>query len=315
VVGVVNPIGLLAKEVREQLGERVDLAREQRLLTTIDEEVGTLTESGGTAAVVQRFSEESLEGVDLLFLCGPAVESRKALAAAPGVPAVILSPDATADDGPPMVAGVNLVPGELPGAVLLSPHPGAVLLSHLLAPLRSLGLRRATATLLQPISVFPAEALDQLFEQARSLLTFQPVVESPYWQRQLAFNVVAMETTADTILAEVEAVLGPAPAVSAQVLQAGIFHGFAASVHLDCDPDPGAAALRDAYAGRPSVRWADEEPLGPVDTAASPDVLLGHLRPETGRAGSYWLWAVMDNLTTGGAANAIALAEALLRRG
>ena len=313
-VGVVNPIGLLAKELREQLDSRPDIAREQRLLTTREEEVGTLTESGGTAAVVQGFSEESLEGIDLLFLCGPAAEARKALASAPGIPAVILSPDATVDDGPPLVAGVNLVQGELPGPVLLSPHPGAVLLAHLLFPLRSLGLRRAAATLLQPISVFPAEALEQLFEQARALLTFQPVIESPYWQRQLAFNVVAMETTADIVLAEVDAVLGRGPAVSAQVLQAGVFHGFAASVHLDCDPDPGAAALRDAYSGRPSVRWADEEPLGPVDAAASPDVLLGHLRPEEGRPGSYWLWAVMDNLTRGGAANAIELGQALLRR-
>jgi aspartate-semialdehyde dehydrogenase len=313
VAAVVHPLSLLAKELRQQLDDRPDLVREQRLLTTSDEEVGTLTDSGGAAAMVQRLTAEALEGVDLLFLCGPADESRKVLAMAPPqARAVLLSLDATVDDAPPVVAGINL-DDDVAAAVLLSPHPAAIHLVHLLHPLRAAGLVRAEATLLQPVSVFPPEALDQLFEQARSLLTFQPVAASPHWPRQLAFNLLATEGTADSLRREVETVLGGGVAVSAQLVQAGVFHGFAASVHLACDPDPGAAALREAYADRPALRWADEEPLGPVDAAAADDVLVGHLRPEAGRPGSYWLWSVMDNLTRGGASNAVTLAERLLR--
>lgn len=311
VAAIVNPAGLLAKELREQLDDRPDLVREQRLLTTVEEEVGILTESGGGAAMVQRFDPDDLDGVDLLFLCGPAAESRKVLAALPeSKPAVLLSLDATPDDAAPIVAGINLEEG-FRGPRALSPHPAAVLLAHLLHPLRQHGLRRAEATLLQPVSVFSAEALDKLFEQARSLLTFQPVVDSPHWPRQLAFNVLATEDVAANVRDETQAILGEAVQVSAQLLQAGVFHGFAASVHLAFDPDPGAEALRAAYADRPHLRWADEEPLGPVDAASTDDVLLGHLRPEA--RGSYWLWSVMDNLTRGGASNAIAIAEALLR--
>ncbi|HXT51227.1 MAG TPA: Asd/ArgC dimerization domain-containing protein [Thermoanaerobaculia bacterium] len=310
VAAILNPVGLLAKELREQLGNRPDLVRELRLLTTVEEEVGTLTESAGAAALVQRFSADDLDGVDVLFLCGPAAESRKALADLPArTPAILMSLDATPDDAPPVVAGINL--DESIAGNVLSPHPAAILLAHLLHPLREHGLQRAEATLLQPVSIFPAEALDQLFEQARSLLTFQPVVDSPHWPRQLAFNVVATESTADNVRAEVEAVLGSDVAISAQILQAGIFHGFAASVHLAFDPDPGATTLRDAYTNRPFIRWADEDPLGPLDAASTDDVLLGHLRPDG--PGSYWLWSVMDNLTRGGATNAVAIAEALLR--
>ena len=58
VAAILNPVGLLAKELRDQLGNRPDLVREQRLLTTVEEEVGTLTESAGAAAVVQRFSPD-----------------------------------------------------------------------------------------------------------------------------------------------------------------------------------------------------------------------------------------------------------------
>jgi aspartate-semialdehyde dehydrogenase len=311
-VAVVNPVSLLARELRQRLDDRPDLVREQRLLTTVDEEVGTLTESGGGAAMVQKLTPESLAGVDLVFLCGPAVESRKALAeASTAMRAVILSLDATNADGPPLVAGVNLA-GAVAERVVVSPHPGAVLLAHLLHPLRALGLRRAEATLLQPVSVFTAEALDQLFEQARALLTFQKPIDSPYWQRQLVFNALATEATASGLRDQVEAVLGSGVAVSAQVLQAGIFHGFAASVHVAFDADPGASAVRDAYADSKALRWADEEPLGPADAAAADEVLLGHVRSDEGRPGEYWLWAVMDNLTRGGATNAIAVAEAQL---
>src|SRR5205814_142612 len=114
---------------------------------------------------------------------------RQALATAPAAArAVILSPDAALADGPPLVAGVNL-PAKGPiGPVVVSPQPGTVFLAHLLHPLAGLGLRRAEATLLQPVSVFTPEALDQLFEQARSMLTFQKVPEATHWQRQLAFN-------------------------------------------------------------------------------------------------------------------------------
>lgn len=321
VAAILHPSGLTAKELRAQLDARPDLVREQRLLSTDEEEIGTLTESGGGAAVVQRFSSEALDGVDILFLCGRAAISRVALAALPpGMRAVLMSLDATPEDAPPRVAGVNLGEGGSEAAlppVVLSPHPASVLLAHLLHPLRDLGLRRVEATLLQPVSVFGADALDQLFEQARNLLSFQAAGESTHWQRQLAFNLLAHEaggeSNADVVRATTDTLLGGAVAVSAQIVQAGVFHGLAASVHLACEPDPGIEALRDAYLHRPWVRWADVGPLGPTDAATTDDVLLGHLRAESGRPGSYWLWSVMDNLTRGGASNALAIAEALLR--
>jgi aspartate-semialdehyde dehydrogenase len=213
------------------------------------------------------------------------------------------------------VAGVNL-PDRLDEAIVLSPHPGAVLLSLVLQPLLPLGLARAEATLLQPISVFPAESLDQLFEQARGLLAFQKQPESVHWRRQLAFNLQSAEEgdagAGARLREEVAAVLGGRAEVTAALVQAGVFHGFGASIHLAFAPDPGIEAVRDALAEGPRLRWADQEALGPVDVAGGDEVLLGPLRADRQPGGSYWLWAVMDNLTRGGASNALAIAEALL---
>ena len=312
VLAIVEPTSLVAKELRGRLADRADLWRELRLLTLAEEEVGTLTDVAGGAAVVQRLSAETLEGVDLAFLCGRAPEIRRALAELPaGARAVVLSPDPVPGLGEPYVAGVNL-PERPEGSVVVSPHPGAVLLALLLHPLLPLGLSRAEATLLQPISVFPSESLDQLFAQARGLLTFQKTPESSHWRRQIAFNLQAAEGDGARVRAEAAGVLGGGAAVTAAVVQAGVFHGFAASVHLAFPSDPGSAAVRDALEAAPFVRWTDQEGVGPVDVAGGDEVLLGALLPDGESTGSYWVWAVMDNLTRGGASNAVALAEALL---
>jgi aspartate-semialdehyde dehydrogenase len=104
--------------------------------------------------------------------------------------------------------------------------------------------------------------------------------------------------------------------VATQVVQAGVFHSYSASVHVAFAPAPagvpGLEAVREALSAAPWLRWADQEPLGPVDAAGAEEVLLGPLRPDGARPGAFWLWSVMDNLTRGGASNAVALAEALL---
>ena len=48
---------------------------------------------------------------------------------------------------------------------------------------------------------------------------------------------------------------------------------------------------------------------GPVDAAAREEVVVGSVRPDAGAPGGYWIWAVMDNLTRGGALNAVEVAE------
>jgi aspartate-semialdehyde dehydrogenase len=311
-LAIVEPGGSTAKELREQLARRDELWREVRLLSSLDEEVGTLTEVAGAAAMVSRLDSEALAGVDLAFLAGPAAAARAALELLPPASrAVLLSPDAEVEDGPLLVAGVNL-PAALAARVAVSPQPGAILLAHLLHPLQQHGLRRAEATLLQPASVFPPEALDQLFTQARNLLTFQPAGDAPYWERQLAFNLLATaQPPGHEVAAQAEAVLSGAVEVAVQVVQTGVFHGLSASVHLTFAREPSPAELREALEEASWVRWADQEPLGPTDVAGSEEVLVGHLRRDPRRPSSWWAWAVMDNLTRGGASNAIAIAESM----
>ncbi|MEJ2086836.1 MAG: hypothetical protein P8Y44_14430, partial [Acidobacteriota bacterium] len=54
------------------------------------------------------------------------------------------------------------------------------------------------------------------------------------------------------------------------------------------------------------------EVLGPVDAASSERILFSPPRRSERRPDSFRIWSVMDNLTRGGALNALAIAEYIL---
>jgi aspartate-semialdehyde dehydrogenase len=334
VLAVLHPTNLLGKELRERLESGRDGLHwtELRLLSTQEDEIGTLTEVGGAAAIVQRFEPDSLQGVDAIFFCGPIAANRPVLAEIPaGLTAVVLSPDATRGDGLPVVAGVNTAAASR-GAVLLSPHPAVVLLAHLLHSLSALAPREAVSTVIQPASQHDTPGVEELFEQTRQIVAMTQRRRSQVFGAQLAFNLMPATIPAETVTEALAAVLdGPAhPArnagpprrprakapssvpVSLQLLQGGIFHGLAASLLVRLAGDPGLPALRRALADSPYLQLASNpRHLGPIDAAASDRILIGTPRRDA-RDGGFWLWAVMDNLTRGGALNAVEIAAATL---
>jgi aspartate-semialdehyde dehydrogenase len=321
---IVHPINLLGKELRETLGRGSAGAswQEVRLISTHQTEIGTLTEVGGAATVVQPYEPGCLDGVDVAFCCGPIAANRPILDEMPAATtAVVLSPDASPADGPPVVAGINLRP---PGArVLLSPHPATVMLAHLLHPLADSGARGAVATVVQPASLQDEPGLEDLFDQTRQIVAMTPRRRSPVFGGQLAFNLMPAalaEAAAATIATQLAAVvprLAPAPApgtstianLAVQLVQGGIFHCLTLSLYLPYAEPPGQQAVRKDLAASPYVGLAAKPRLlGPIDAAASDKVLVGSVRAD---AGGVWIWAVMDNLTRGGALNALEIAAAV----
>jgi aspartate-semialdehyde dehydrogenase len=324
---LLQPLALLGKELRDTLGAR-PLFSDVRLLSARDDEIGNLTDIGGAAAFVARLDADSLENVDVAFCCGTAAETRQALPLLPaGTTAVILSTDATVDDGRPVVAGVNAAAVRR-GERLLSPHPAVVLLAHLLAPLRALAVEEAVATAILPASMHGDPGIDELFEQTRQILTMTQRRPSPVFGAQLAFNLLPVRSepgSAEPLAAQLRAVLGGDPPVALQLLQGSVFHSLAASVHVRCAQRVDAKALRKVLGQHPFVELARKPGhLGPIDAAAHDKVLVGAVQEDSpspntpntpntpGAPGSYWLWAMMDNLTRGGALNALALAEEAL---
>lgn len=313
-IALIHPSCLLGNELRKMLGARRELWQELRLLTSRDDEAGTLTEIARAAAVVTKLEEGDLDTLDVAVFCGGIEESRPLIEAlSPDATALVLSRDASSDDGHPLVAGVNLETA-LRGAALLSPHPAAVLLAHLLHPLRDFRPERVTATMLQPISVYSQEGLDEVFGQTRAILRFDPTPPRQILPTQLAFNVIPSAMPAEHVVSQLRTVLGGepgAPETSVQILQTSVFHSYGASVHVRLLEDPGPEQVREALAEHPAIDMAaDPELLGMIDAVARDEVIVGSIEPDG--SGGYRIWAVMDDLTCGGALNALQILESVL---
>ncbi len=107
-------------------------------------------------------------------------------------------------------------------------------------------------------------------------------------------------------------VLGGEARLAFRIVQTGVFHSFGVSVYVECAEDPGAEGVREALAASPFLEFStSSDPPGPIDAAAREEVLLGQVEADPEGPGGYWLWGVMDNLTRGGALNALAITEAL----
>jgi aspartate-semialdehyde dehydrogenase len=306
-IAILNPMNLLGKELRETMARFPAVGGDVRLLSNREDEIGTLTEVAGAAAMVTRYEPEKLRGVSTAFLCGPMEANRPILAELPPeTTAVLLSLDATAEDGQPVVAGVNN--GAAAGhPALLSPHPGVVLLAHLLHALRDLGPEGAVATLIQPASMQEEAGLEELFEQTRQIVAMTKRRPTPIFGAQLAFNLLPVPQPADPVAAQLRAVLPGAPP-ALQILQGGVFHSVSASLYVRCAGSPTPQTVRKALAAYPHLEAADKPKLlGPIDAAASDKVIYGNVRKDE-EGGGVWLWAVMDNLTRGGALNALEIA-------
>lgn len=316
-IAVLSPTTLLGKELRDLLTARRKRFESVALLTSAEEEVGMVSEVAGRAALVARAGAEELEGVDLVFACGEPASDLEALAGrSAGATVILLSPRASATDGRPVVAGLN--PDEAaPGEVIVSPHPAAIALAYQLAPLAPLGLTGASATVVQPVSMFGEQGLDDLLDQTRDLLAMTGERRPSVFERQLAFNLYPAPEGAAGLAELVRGVTGLETPLAVQAMQGAVFHGFSSSLLVTFADDPGVEAVRRALEAQRHVTvsgadLAAAEMPGPIDAAARDDLLVGSVRADPGYPGSYWLWAVLDNLTRGGALNAMEIAEAVL---
>ncbi len=313
-LALVHATSFVAKELRERLDARPELCRELRLLSSDEEEIGTLADVAGAAALVGRLDAESFDGVDLAFFCGPIERDRAALQLLPkGTPAVLLSNGATAADGLPAVAGVR-DEAILGAERLVSPHPASVAVVLLLGQLAPFAPKSAVATVVQPVSVEGEPGLDELLEQTRGILAFARANKGKVFPGQIAFNL--MPSRDGAAAAELAAAaLGADYPLAIEVVQGGVFHSMAISLHVELGAAAESAEVRKRIARSGEISaFKDARRLGPVSAANEERLLLGAVRP-AGPPGAFWIWAAMDNLVRGGALNAIGLAERVLAAG
>ena len=286
-------------------------------MATGADNAGALVEVANRPALVGELDLDVIGGAELLVCCGSTDASRPALEAlSDRGRAVVLALDAPPELGETVVSGVNFDVDraeEHSGQVLLSPHPAVVALAHLLGPLCNLQLAQSVATIVQPASIGGKRGVDELLNQARAVLAFQPQPQGEVFDRQIVFNLLPTSLPIEWLVHHLNRVVAGGPGLSMQIVQAGIFHCLSVSLFVRFEVDPGIELIHRALERSPLLAFADEpDRLGPIDAAGDHSILVGHVRSDRTYPGSYWLWATMDNLTRGGADNAAEIVNALL---
>ena len=294
----------------------------------VEKEYSKLSQFRDEAKVVHALTPESLEGLDLVFLAADAKTNLAygRLAAGKDFRALDLGENFNADpDVPLVVAGVNdAVLRKKKPPLIANPHPATIMLSHLLHSLQGgFGVAQAVAFVLEPVSAYAEEGIQELAEQSFALLGSSSMCKKVF-PEQVAFNLLprtakpgknGFSPLENRILAEVRRVLGPKDIpLSLSVILAPIFHTYSIMVHVELSRDIPAAEVEGHLRKNDNFRLpaaGDAGIVSPVTVAGKDRIYIGQIKKDTAIPRGFWIWIVADNLTVGSALNAYGIARAL----
>lgn len=326
-LAIVGAGSLKGKEVAEVLGDRHFPSLDVKLLDD-DETLGQLETMGDEVTFIQSVRTEQFDNIDFTFFASDKESTRKNWKTARKAGSALVDLSYALEDEPDAVVrspwverqlGKVIRPELQPGPSVVA-HPAAVVLALLLLRAQKLGaVRRAVATVFEPVSEHGQKGMDELHEQTVNLLSFQPLPKNVF-ETQVAFNMVArygeqsvpsLAAIERRILKHYQRIVGEnAPLPSLLVVQAPIFHGHAFSIHVELANVVDLAKVLETLAGEhvTVTHNADDSPSN-VNAAGQGDILIS-ATPDVNDGNSFWLWAASDNLRIA-AATAVESAETM----
>jgi aspartate-semialdehyde dehydrogenase len=294
----------------------------------VEQEFSKLSQFRDEAKVVHALTPSALEGLDLVFLAADAETNLHygRLASERDYRAVDLGETFNADEKVPLVvAGVNdaqLSKKRIP--LIANPHPATIVLSHLLSTLQAgFGVLRAVAFILEPVSAYAEEGIQELAEQSYALLG-SSAMSKKVFSDQVAFNLLARTAKPERngfsplenrVAAEVRRVLGPAETLlSLSIILAPVFHTYSIMTHVELGRDASVAEVEGCFKKSEVFRLpavGDATAVSPVTVAGKDRIFIGPVKKDPAIPKSFWIWAIADNLTVGSALNAYGIARAI----
>ncbi len=329
-LAVVGSDSLKGKEILSVLtAKKFPLASLELFDPDVEEEYSKLGQFRGEAKVVHALTPASLEGLDLVFLAADDKTDLRygRMAAEKDYTAIDLGESFNADPKVPLVvAGVNdaTLRKDKP-ALIANPHPATIILAHLLSTLGAgFGVAKAVSVVLEPVSAYAEEGIQELAEQSYALLG-SSALSKKVFRDQVAFNLLTHTTKPERngfsplenrVAAEVRRVLAPAPPpFSLSIVLAPVFHTYSIMTHFELQREAAAADVEDCLKANDIFRPAtagEAAAITPATVAGKDRIHLGPVKKDPAIAKGFWIWAVADNLTVGSGLNAYGIARALL---
>ena len=330
-VAVAGATGAVGNEMLQILEEQEFPVASLKLLAS-SRSAGKTLDFRGESLHVEELRDDSFEGVDIaLFSAGAAASRQFAPAAAESGCVVIDNSSGWRMDPevPLVVPEVNphAVADYRNKGIIANPNCSTIQMVVVLKPIYdAAGIERVVVSTYQAVSGTGKNAMDELTEQTRNLLTFQEVTPEVYPHR-IAFNCFPhigsflengyTEEEMKMVHETHKIMEDPNIRVSATTVRIPVFYGHSEAVNIQTERKLSAKEARVLLFQAPGVRVMDnpDERIYPMPSEAAGinDTLVGRIREDISIENGLDLWIVADNIRKGAALNTVQIAELLIK--
>ncbi|MDE3061120.1 MAG: aspartate-semialdehyde dehydrogenase [Pseudomonadota bacterium] len=330
-VAVVGATGNVGREILEILAERRFPAREVVALASRGS-IGKKVSFGEQDVLsVRALDDYDFSDTDIaLFSPGSAVSKIHApRAAAAGCVVIDNTSQFRMDPEIPLVVpevNADALRDYRKRNIIANPNCSTMQMVVALKPLHEAAkIKRVVVSTYQSVSGAGKEAMDELFEQTKSLFMNEHKNPSKFTKR-IAFNVIPhIDVFMDDgstkeewkMVNETKKILDPNIAVAATCVRVPVFVGHSESVNLEFERPLSADEAREILSEAEGVVLYDERRDGgyatPIESAGEDGVYISRLRADPTVKHGLNLWIVSDNLRKGAALNAVQIAEELVQ--
>jgi aspartate-semialdehyde dehydrogenase len=330
-VAVAGATGAVGNEMIQILEEQEFPVASLKLLAS-SRSMGKTLDFRGESLHVEELREDSFEGVDIALFSAGAGPSKKFSPAAAESGCVVIDNSSgwRMDPEVPLV-----VPEVNPHAVadyrnkgiIANPNCSTIQMVVVLKPIYdAVGIERVVVSTYQAVSGTGKNAMEELTEQTRNLLTFQEVTPEVYPHR-IAFNCFPhigsflengyTEEEMKMVHETHKIMEDHNIRVSATTVRIPVFYGHSEAVNIQTERKLSAKEARVLLFQAPGVRVMDnpDERIYPMPSEAAGinDTLVGRIREDISNENGLDLWIVADNIRKGAALNTVQIAELLVK--
>ena len=330
-IAVIGATGNVGHEMLDILDERGFPADEVAAIASRRSQ-GTEVSFGDRVLKVQALEHYDFAGTDLVLMSAGGAVSKEwsPKIAAKGTVVIDNSSAWRYDSDVPLIVpevNADAVEGFRRRNIIANPNCSTAQLVVALKPLHDRArIRRVVVATYQSVSGAGKDAMDELFNQTRSVFVADPI-EAKKFSKRIAFNVIPhidvfMEDGATReewkMMAETKKILDPKIKLTATCVRVPVFVGHSEAVNIEFEKPITAEEARDILREAPGCLVVDKREDGgyvtPYECAGEDATYISRIREDPTIANGLSLWVVTDNLRKGAALNAVQIAELLLNR-
>ncbi len=331
-VAVVGATGAVGTEMMKILEERNFPINELRLLAS-KRSAGKKIKFRGSDVTVEELTHDSFKDIKIgLFSAGGDLSTEFAPSAVKSGCVVVDNTSSFRMDPevPLVVPEINSEEIKKHKGIIANPNCSTIQMVLVLKPLHDeAAIKRVIVSTYQAVSGAGLKAIEELENEARSILEDNGQYQRTIFPHQIAFNVLPQIPQSDAftdngytseemkMINETKKILGSDKiGVTATTVRVPVIRSHSESVNIETERKLTVERTKELLSNFPGVTVLDDisKELYPLasEAAGKDDTFVGRIREDESVENGLNLWIVSDNIRKGAALNAVQIAEKLI---